>query len=231
MLCRKDIRILVADDDKAVIRLLRLALATKGWKVYSCEAGDAIRGEISRCHPDLIVLDLKLPRKSGFQVLNELRKNSSIPIIILSGYLDSEIEIKCLTNGADDCISKPFDVELLAARLKAVMRRHEKNGSRGKPTIVTNNGLSIDLDRRLVTIDRKELRLTPIEYSLLSELALNKGKVLTHSHLLRKVWGTEYTNDTSYLHVCMSHLRTKVDRQISNRRHIVNVWGVGYKFQ
>ena len=181
--------------------------------------------------PDLVILDIMMPRVDGFEVCQRLREWSQTPIIMLSARGDEEDKVKCLDLGADDYITKPFAVEELLARVRAVFRRTEVVRVVPAQSSFTCDSININFVERRVTAADREVKLTPTEYNLLQELVLNAGKVLTHTHLLSKIWGPEYRDDREYLHVYIRRLRNKLEPDKANPSFILSVPGVGYQFK
>lgn len=176
--------------------------------------------------PDVIILDLGLPDMDGLEVIKQLREWSSTPIIILSVREHENDKINALDAGADDYVTKPFSMGELLARIRAALRH--RAGTPEDPVFYFGD-LRIDLARRRVTVDDKEVKLTPTEYELLKNLALNAGKVLTHKQLLRAVWGPPYENEIHYLRVYIAQLRRKIEADPSRPRHLITEPGVGYR--
>ncbi len=224
-------RILVADDELSIIKFLRANLVDKGYEVFTVMNGVEALRNIEMELPDLVILDIMMPKMDGFEVCRRLREWSQIPVIMLSARGNEEDKVKCLGLGADDYITKPFGAGELIARVKAVLRRTEMAGSEPSQPSFTSGDLSINFAKRQVTIAGKEVRLTPTEYNLLQELVLNAGKVLTHTYLLNKVWGPEYRDEREYLHVFVRRLRAKLEPAPTNPVYIMSVSGVGYQFK
>ncbi|MFH0769278.1 MAG: response regulator transcription factor [Chloroflexota bacterium] len=224
-------RILVADDELSIIKFLRANLVDKGYEVFTAMNGVEALRAIEMELPDLVILDIMMPKMDGFEVCRRLREWSQVPIIMLSARGNEEDKVKCLGLGADDYITKPFGAGELIARVKAVLRRTETAGSVSSQPSFTSGDLSINFAKRQVTIAGKEVRLTPTEYNLLQELVLNAGKVLTHTYLLNKVWGPEYRDEREYLHVFVRRLRAKLEPTPTNPVYIMSVSGVGYQFK
>lgn len=222
-------RILVVDDELSIIKFLRANLETKGYEVLTAMDGAEALQTIERELPDLIILDIMMPRIDGFEVCHRLREWSPIPIIMLSARADEMDKVKCLEIGADDYITKPFSAGELIARVGAVLRRAEKTSAVSTPSAFALGDLKINFAKRQIAVGGKEVKLTPTEYNLLQEMALNAGKVLTHTHLLNKVWGQEYREEREYLHVFVGRLRTKLELDPANPRYILTVPGVGYQ--
>ncbi|HEY82458.1 MAG TPA: response regulator transcription factor [Dehalococcoidia bacterium] len=222
-------RILVVDDELSIIKFLRANLEARGYEVLTAMDGAQALQVIEMELPDLVILDIMMPKMDGFEVCRRLREWSQIPIIMLSARGDEEDKVKCLNLGADDYITKPFSASELTARVSAVLRRTQK----ATPTqpFFASGDLKIDFAKRQVTMAGREVKLTPTEYALLQELTLNAGKVLTHTHLLNKVWGPEYQDEREYLHVFIRRLRAKLEPEPTNPSYILTVPGVGYLFR
>jgi two-component system KDP operon response regulator KdpE len=224
-------RILVVDDEISIIKFLRANLESKGYKVFAAMDGAEAIQTIERELPDLVILDIMMPKVDGFEVCRQLREWSQIPIIMLSARGDESDKVKCLELGADDYITKPFGKDELIARIKAVIRRAKAIGTITTQSSFTTGDLEINFAQRRVTVAGEEIKLTPTEYNLLQELTLNAGKVLTHTHLLNKVWGMEYREEREYLRVFIRRLRAKLGRDPTAPQYIINVPAVGYKFE
>jgi two-component system KDP operon response regulator KdpE len=224
-------RILVVDDEPAIRKLLRANLEKSGFDAMSAGDGAEALKLVEREAPDLLVLDIIMPRMDGFETCRRLREWSPIPIIMLSAKDEEQDKVKCLEIGADDYITKPFGSGELVARIKAVLRR-----TRARETAVAEpnfacGDVKINFLQRKVTMHGTIVKLTPTEYNLLRELALNAEKVLTYNQLLNRVWGAEYAQEREYLHVFTSRLRAKIEDDRNNPEYIVTIPGVGYKFQ
>ncbi|MBA7697785.1 Transcriptional regulatory protein KdpE [subsurface metagenome] len=224
-------RVLIVDDDLTIIKFLRANLEASDYKTLTAMDGAEALQSIEMELPDLVILDIMMPRVDGFEVCQRLREWSQIPIIMLSARGDEEDKVKCLDLGADDYMTKPFGVEELIARVRTVLRRTQAVGATVTQPAFTSGDLVINFVERRVTIADREVKLTPTEYNLLQELVLNAGKVLTHTHLLSKVWGPEYRDEREYLHVFIRRLRNKLEPDRANPRHILSVPGVGYQFK
>ena len=224
-------RILVVDDDPAIIKFVRANLKADDYETLAALDGAEAIEVVEREMPDLVILDIMLPRIDGFEVLSRLREWCQIPIIVLSARGDAEDKVKCLDLGADDYLSKPFDLEELLARIRAVFRRTEAAGMVPTQPSLSFGELEVNFAQRLVTVAGKEAKLTPTEYALLKELVLNKGKVLTHLQLLGRVWGPEYRDEKDYLHTFIRRIRAKIEPEPAAPRHIISVPGVGYQFK
>lgn len=219
--------ILIIDDEVQIRKLLEITLQSNGYKVN--EAATAKDGLITAANhpPDLIILDLGLPDGNGHEVLQKLREWYSKPVIILTVQSNEEDIVKALDNGANDYLVKPFRTGELLARIRSALRSaaEEENN----PVIDCNN-LQIDLSARTVKKNKEIIRLTATEYTLLSMLAKNEGKVLTHQYLLREVWGPGYISQSQYLRVFIAQLRKKIENDPNRPEFILTESGVGYRF-
>jgi len=222
--------ILAVDDDVQVLSLVRDTLEMEGYRVITADRGEAAVAAFEQQLPDLVVLDIMLPGIDGYAVCRRIRSSSQVPIIMLTGRGSDEEKVRGLDAGADDYVPKPFSIEELLARVRAVLRRSQATFPTPSCDAFNSGSLEIDFARRLVTVVGKEIRLTPTEFHLLQELVLNAGKVLTHTYLLQKVWGPEYQDDRQYLHVFVGSLRTKIRLEREGHGAIESVASVGYRF-
>ena len=221
-------RILIVDDEPQILRFLKPALEASGFETLSAGSGREALRLIANSAPDLVVLDLGLPDLDGKEVIEQARKFSAAPIVVLSARDREAEKIAALDLGADDYVEKPFAIGELLARLRAALR-HAKAGA-GPKTQVAIDGLSIDMDKRLVARDGQPIKLTPREYDLLCALAANPGRVMTHGQILTAVWGPAHKDDTQYLRVFVGQLRAKIERDPSQPAIIRTEPGVGYRF-
>lgn len=221
-------RVLVVDDENAIRRYLHTALTAQGFAVYEAANGEEAVKAVLNDRPDIIILDLGLPDFDGIEVTRRLREWSQTPIIILSVREAENDKIAALDAGADDYLTKPFGTGELMARMRVAMRRLANKSD--EPILQVDN-LRIDLSRRLVTVDEKEISLTPTEYDILRLLMQNAGKVLTHRHLLRQVWGTAYESEMHLLRVNISNLRRKIETDPARPHYLVTESGVGYRLR
>ncbi len=229
----EDTCILVADDDPVVVRLLEDYLGDVYRNMVIARDGHETLQTFSQCSPDLVILDILMPGLDGFEVIRQLRKTSVIPVIMLSALGGTEDKVKCLTLGADDYITKPFDIDELIARIMAVLRRSQITNSIQSAPLFTQYGFLIDVQSHRVSVANQELILTATEFNLLKELAYNAEKVLSYEYLLQKVWGPEYGTEREYLHVYINRLRSKLNLFDKTCINIATVSGTGYclKFQ
>jgi two-component system, OmpR family, KDP operon response regulator KdpE len=221
--------ILVVDDEPAIRRLLRTSLDGQGFSVVEAGSGAEALQQIKREKPDLLILDLGLPDVSGIEVIRSVRVGSSLPIIVLSVRDDERGKVEALDLGADDYVTKPFGTEELVARIRTALR-HRFQAQGAAPLFVLGE-LAIDLVRRIVRRAGSEVHLSPKEYDLLAELVANAGKVLTHRHILMKVWGPAHTEDAQYLRVFIRNLRHKLEPDPARPRYILTEPGVGYRLR
>lgn len=222
-------RILVVEDEVEIRRLVRLLLEREGHEVHEAECLQRGLIEAGTRRPDLVVLDLGLPDGDGVDLVRELRKWSAIPVIVLSARTDEADKILALDAGADDYLIKPFGSGELTARVRAQLRRHQQQTQTGEAKINFSD-ICIDLARRTVEQAGTALHLTPIEYKLLTHLAAQPDRVITHQQLLKAVWGPGHTQDTHYVRVHMANLRKKVETDPSRPRHLITEAGIGYRF-
>jgi Response regulators consisting of a CheY-like receiver domain and a winged-helix DNA-binding domain len=218
-------RVLVVDDEVQILRALRTNLRGAGYEVDTAETAEAALAAAAMRPPDAVILDLVLPDGSGTDVCRRLREWTQVPIVVLSAVGDEQDKIAALDAGADDYVTKPFGIDELLARLRAVLRR----GLPAAGPVLDIGELRIDLDKRAVWVAGRLLALTPNEFDLLSVLAQNEGKLLTHRALLREVWGPAYDRESHYLHVYVSQLRRKVEPDPARPRYILTEPGAGYR--
>jgi len=226
--------ILVVDDEPAFVRLVSQVLNQKGYEVFTASDGqEALRLLFAR-KPDLVLLDVMMPKMDGWQTCSRIRDLSDIPIIILTGKRRSEEDIvQGLDYGADDYLIKPVGNRELVARVRAVLRRAELPSTLDaqKETTYSDGFLAADIAKRKVIVNGERLRLTPTEFRLFALLVQNASHVLTHKQLLEKVWGWEYTDDLDHVRIYIWHLRRKIEPAPAQPRYIITEPGVGYYFQ
>jgi two-component system KDP operon response regulator KdpE len=220
--------VLVIEDEPQMLRFLRPALQGNGLRILEATTGKMGITEAATRSPDVVLLDLGLPDLDGIDVTRRLREWSRVPIIVISARGREEDKVAALDAGADDYVTKPFGVRELLARLRVALRRSARDAS-GEATRVAVGDLEIDFEKRRVSKAGALVHLTPIEYKLLAELARSAGKVLTHSHLLRQVWGPGYTQQSHYLRVYMAQLRGKLEADPARPRYLITEAGVGYR--
>jgi two-component system KDP operon response regulator KdpE len=224
----KQFRILVVDDEKRILNFLRTKLRASGYEVLTAVDGFEALEQVQAQEPDLILLDVLMPKMDGFETLKRLRSFCSTPVIVLSAKGSDVDKIKGLGLGADDYLPKPFNPDELIARIEAVKRRIKPGQRKQTSELLTVGNLTIDFKARKVALGDEEKYLTRIEWLLLSELARNMGRLMAYEELLTQVWGPEYRNDIQLLRTWMSRLRAKLDRGTDSPELISTVPKAGY---
>ena len=223
--------ILVVDDENELLNFFQKHLTASGFDVRTAGTGtDALR-VAHESGPDLVILDLMLPGMDGVEVCQRLREWSAVPIIVVSAKSQDRDKVQVLDMGADDYLVKPFSTVELLARIRAVLRRNLANSAAPipSPSVFEAGHLRVDFARQRVTMDEKSVRLTPTEYSVLRQLVVNAGKVLTHGVLLHLVWGAEYRNEVDYVRVFIRRLRMKLEPDPEHPRYILTEARSGYR--
>ncbi len=221
--------VLVVEDEKEIRRFVRSALEAEGYRV--AEAETCARGVIDAGtrKPDLAILDLGLPDRDGIDFIRDVRAFSTMPILVLSARADEQAKIDALDSGADDYLTKPFGVGELVARVRAMLRRSTRTPD-SAVTEIAFGEVCLDLANRNVSRAGTPVKLTPVEFRLLAHLVVHPGRVLTHRHLLREVWGPSHVEHGHYLRVYMGRLRAKLEADPARPRHLLTETGVGYRF-
>jgi two-component system KDP operon response regulator KdpE len=222
------VRVLVVDDERAIRRLLQLSLTAHGHTVFEATRGQEALKAVVDYRPDIIILDLGLPDIEGVEVTRRLREWTQTPIIILSVREQEADKIAVLDAGADDYLTKPFSMGELLVRLRVALRHA---APKEEPPIFTRGALTVDLSRRVVMVDNREVQLTPTEYDLLKLLVTHAGKVVTNSQILRQVWGPAQEDNAHLLRVNMSNLRRKLETDPTRPSYIITESGVGYRLR
>jgi two-component system KDP operon response regulator KdpE len=217
--------VLVVDDEPQILRALQTNLRGAGYEVAVASTASEALSVAAMRPPDAVILDLVLPDGSGIEVCRELRSWSSAPILVLSVVGDETEKVAALDAGADDYVQKPFGIDELLARLRALLRRATPSGE----PVLEIGELAIDLEKRLVTVGDRRVQLTPNEFDLLRVLAQNEGKLMTHPAILREVWGPAYGTESHYLHVYVSQLRRKLEDDPARPRYLLTEAGAGYR--
>ncbi len=223
-------KILIVDDDENICELLRLYLEKDGFETVVANDGEKAVEFSAKYNPDLILLDIMLPKLDGWQVCREIRKTSAVPIIMLTAKGETFDKILGLELGADDYVSKPFDTKEVIARIKAVLRRSSANEKSGQVNEVHYDKLSINLTNYELVVDGKKVDTPPKELELIYHLASNPNRVYTRDQLLDEVWGFDYYGDSRTVDVHVKRLREKLEN-VSDQWSLKTVWGVGYKFE
>jgi two-component system KDP operon response regulator KdpE len=220
-------RVLVVDDDRQLLRALRITLSARGYEVISVASGVSALAAASRTPPDLVILDLGLPDLDGVAVVEGLRGWCTAPIIVLSARHAEPVKVDALDAGADDYVTKPFGMDELLARVRAALRRATPTPGQA---VVTTEAFTVDLANKRVTDRTGEVRLTPTEWHLLEVLIREPGRLVTQKQLLQQVWGPAYETETNYLRVHLAHLRRKLEPDPAQPRYLITEPGIGYRF-
>jgi two-component system KDP operon response regulator KdpE len=223
-------RVLVAEDELELRAFICRNLRARDFTVLEASNGIEALMLWEAEQPQLLILDIMMPRMDGLEVCRRIRETSTVPIIVLTALDDERDKVHALDLGADDYLTKPFGVEELLARIRAVLRRGQWFAQPPAPGVRRYGNLEIDFEGHMVRLSGEEVRLTPTEFALLEQLVTNAGKVLTHRALLQRVWGREYGEEAEYLRVYMGRLRHKLEPDPTNPRHFLTESGVGYRF-
>ena len=221
--------ILVIDDEPQILRALRTILTAKQFHVTTASRGSEGLAQAAAQPPDVIILDLSLPDMDGFEVCEQLREWTAIPIIVLSVRDSERDKVQALDKGADDYLTKPFGIEELLARIRVALKHSAQAMGTSKPIILAGP-IQIDLTRHVVTRDGEEVKLTATEFKLLAYLAANADRVLTHQAILRHVWGEADADHTEYLRVYIGQLRKKLESNPDQPKYLLTEPGIGYRF-
>jgi two-component system KDP operon response regulator KdpE len=222
------LRILVVEDDRDLRELMRASLSVEGFEVQTAVSLSEAAALIRHGPPDVIVLDLGLPDGDGAELVQEVRRKHSLPILVVSARHQEAQKIKLLDAGADDYLTKPFSVSELLARIRVALR-HRGTALAAAVTTHQLDGLHVDLAQHTVQLHGEALHLTPTEFKLLARLVRSAGRVVTHRQLLADVWGPEYTEHVHYLRLYMAQLRAKIEQEPAEPRHLLTETGVGYR--
>ena len=223
----KRVTVLVVDDDLRMLRMMEQMLQLEGYHVLTAEGGEAALAALRDGHPDVVLLDIMMPGMDGITLCRRIREFSRVPIIMVSARHSDREKVAGLDAGADDYVTKPFSAPELAARVRAVLRRSELPAAPFTASY-TYRGLTVDFERRRVTVGDREVRLTAIEYGLLRYLAQNAGRIVTPDQILEAVWGEPYLGETHILHVSIARLRRKLGDSARNPTYIITRPGIGY---
>jgi two-component system KDP operon response regulator KdpE len=221
-------RILVVDDEPQIRHSLQTNLEKRNYEVTTTASAEEALEAIARQNPDVIIVDLVLPAMDGIELTRRIRKQSPVPIIVLSAIGDERKKVEALESGADDYVTKPFGMEELVARIKSALRRTIMLS--GTEPVFRSGGLTINFERREVRVKGKPVKLTPTEFDLLKYMIQYIGKVLTHRTLLTAIWGEAYTDQAQYLRVFIGQLRKKIETNTARPQYILTDPGVGYRF-
>lgn len=226
----KNEHILVVDDEPQILRALRMSLSAHGYEVTIASDGEEALDVMAQKMPDIVILDLTMPRLDGLGLCRRIREWSQVPILVLSVRGAEKDKVMALDSGADDYLTKPFGIEELLARVRAALRRSTAFGKQ-EEAVFESGDLQVDFARRIVRLRGEEVRLTPTEYEVLRYLVNNSDKVITHRTLLQAVWGPQFGDEAQYLRVFIGQLRKKIEPDPTHPRRIVTEPGVGYRFR
>jgi len=227
---RPGTKILVVDDEQRMIHFIRMNLDLEGFAVHEAYDGKDALDQVRKVIPDLVILDVMMPKMDGFETLALLRENSNVPVIMLTARGEEDDRVRGLELGADDYVTKPFSPQELVSRVRAVLRRVEPPKGGSGEAIQVNGRLRIDFDRHEIFVNDELVKLRPTEYRLLFHLVQNAGWVVSHDQLLAKVWGYEYQSETHYLRLYINYLREKLETDPRDPKYILTERGVGYRF-
>lgn len=222
------LRVLVVEDDREIRALMQSSLAVEGFEVQTAVSLSEASALLRHALPDVVVLDLGLPDGDGLELVREVRKHHTLPILVVSARHQEAQKIQLLDAGADDYLTKPFSVSELLARIRVALR-HRGTALSAAVTVHALDDFSVDLALRVVRAKGATLHLTPTEFKLLARLVRSAGRVVTHRQLLIDVWGPEFTDHTHYLRLYMGQLRAKIERDPAEPRHLLTETGVGYR--
>jgi two-component system KDP operon response regulator KdpE len=222
--------VVVIEDDAQIRRFLKVSLEENGFRYEEATTGRKGLAQAGTQMPDLIILDLGLPDMDGMEVLEDLRRWSKAPVIVLTARGREKDKVEALDAGADDYLTKPFGLDELMARIRVALR-HSAGIDRDRASVFREGELEVDLEARIVRRGRKEIHLTPIEYRLLAALVKHAGKVVTHKQLLREVWGPHAEFENQYLRVFMNQLRQKLEAEPARPKYLTTETGVGYRLK
>ncbi|MCM1135151.1 MAG: response regulator transcription factor [Clostridium sp.] len=224
-------RILIIDDDRELCALIKQSILTENIEADCCQSGKDGLVKLRENHYQLVILDVMMPGMDGFETMEKIRKESSLPILMFTARNDSISKVRGLRAGADDYLTKPFNMEELIARVISLIRRYTRfNQEGGAPGVLIYEGLKIDADARSVTTVNGVFELPPKEFDLLLFCAKNQGKILTKQRIYEAVWGEEYVYDDSNIMAVISRLRKKLEENPGNPKYIQTVKGIGYRF-
>jgi two-component system, OmpR family, KDP operon response regulator KdpE len=222
------LRVLVVEDDREIRSMIQSSLAVEGFEVQTAVSVSEATALLHNSPPDVVLLDLGLPDGDGIDLVREVRKRQSLPILVISARHQEAEKIRLLDAGADDYLTKPFSVAELLARIRVALR-HRGTALEPAATVHEVDDLKVDLNLRLVQVKGEAVHLTPTEFKLLARLVRSAGRVVTHRQLLTDVWGPEFTEHTHYLRLYMGQLRAKIEADPAEPRHLLTESGVGYR--
>lgn len=220
---------LIVEDDRQIRSFIRVSLRTQNYRTIEAASGREAMNLIVSSHPDIIILDLGLPDMDGLTIIRQVRSFSDTPIIVVSARDQDREKVEALDAGADDYLTKPFSISELLARIRVILR-HFKSKEKEPLKVYRTGDLEVNLERHQVFLAGKEIHFTPMEFNILALLVKNAGKVLTHSYILKEVWGVYIDSDAQSLRVFMANIRKKLEKDPAKPRYIFTEVGVGYRF-
>lgn len=223
-------KLLIIEDDASLVKALELYFSRVGYQVSIAENGLEGLQRLYSERPNIVILDIAIPKMDGWEVCRRIRELSDVPVVILTARVQENERVRGLKLGADDYVVKPFSLKELEARVEAVLRRARATRPQKTGILFANEELVIDADRLIVTRDGKQVKLTPTELRLLLFLAENSGRVLTHRQILEKIWGAEYAEDVDYVKLFVYRLRRKIEPDPKHPKYILSERGIGYRF-
>lgn len=223
--------VLIADDDAIMRQLVEQVVLRSGNNIHSADNGADALHQFYEHQPDLVILDVTMPKMTGWEVCRHIRQFSNVPIIMLTAMGGEREVVRGFEEGADDYVTKPFNANILQARIEAALRRGKKENSPRQATTYSDDYLTFDLSQRRMLVGTKMVKLTATEYRLLAYLFENAGQILTFHQILENVWGGEYRENTDYVHVYIWHLRKKLEKNPKAPQYILTEHGVGYRFE
>ena len=223
-------KLLIIEDDSSLVKALELYFSRVGYQVSIAENGLEGLQRLYSERPNIVILDIAMPKMDGWEVCRRIRELSDVPVVILTARVQENERVRGLKLGADDYVVKPFSLKELEARVEAVLRRARATRPQKTGILFANEELVIDADRLIVTRDGKQVKLTPTELRLLLFLAENSGRVLTHRQILEKIWGAEYAEDVDYVKLFVYLLRRKIEPDPKHPKYILSERGSGYRF-
>lgn len=226
----ENFKILVVEDDVFIREMVELAFLREGYHVFTAADGREGLRQFYEVQPDLVIMDIMMPHTDGWELFRQIRKLADTPVIMLTAVSHEDAIVRGLDMGAVDYVTKPFSVKVLIARARAALRPVTNPSESPAAVIYEDDHLYIDLEYRRIRVDGAQIHLTNIEFKLLSYLIENKGRVLTFNQILDEVWGSGYTGSAEYVHVYISRLRKKLEKDPKNPVYIINVPQVGYRF-
>lgn len=226
-------KILVVDDEKLIVKGICFSLEQEGMEVDCAYDGEEALEYAKKCEYDLVLLDVMLPKLDGFQVCQQIREFSDMPVVMLTAKSEDMDKILGLEYGADDYITKPFNILEVKARIKAIIRRNRRKTPtvQEEPKVIVSGSMKLDIDAKRLYIDEKEIRLTVKEFDILKLLAENPGKIYSREQLLTLIWGTKYPGDARTVDVNVRRLREKIEENPAKPEYVHTKWGMGYYFQ